>query len=487
MPSLAKIQAITEQVLQDYPAFYARYMAGDTSIAAPIRSIQHIMAEFGRDVDISEIEPFVRSKEASILADASNKGILPLCTPCQHAVEIRNTDKTHTLKVASGRVIEDGQGRAWRLLQSVNVPADSIATVTAEQSEIKQISYSPEVTETFHNLELELEDDLYLFQLDVEDQDNNSFSFVTRWMNTNAGDYTITLKTNTRRKIIMEFGDSERFGRTLEVGNVLSIRMFHSHGDIDVSQLREASLKEVNNSVEQRAVIRFKPDGLIKRGANPLTIEQMSLLSSYPLYDDNPVFLGNFNFSTLKKFLSRSEYLNVWNEVVEEQHYGASYLNINKLFVAVNAKFSSEQSALQDDIRQYLGKADQLYSGDDKVIFKQVVERPFQLFIKGLLSPVHDIENVKEQIKTLLLRYYGRGTTAACYYLPNGLNHQELGKVLKTIAAFQDRSSDIKLATEDLSLNPPKPHEWLYLTEDSIHIDIATTTNVGESRWSVLL
>ena len=487
MPSLAKIQAVTEQVLQDFPDFYARFKAGDTSIAAPILSIQHIMAEFGRDVDISEIEPFVRTREASILADASNKGILPLCTPCQHALEVRNTDKTRPLNLASGRIIEDGQGRAWRLLQSVNADPDSIVNVTAEQSEIREITYSPEATESFHNVALDLEDDIYLYKLDVEDQDNNSFNFVTRWMNTNVGEYAITLKTNTRRKIIMEFGDSDRFGRTLTVGTVLSIKIYESHGDIDVSQLREASLQQVNSSVEQRAVIRFKPDGLIKRGANPLSIEQMSLLSSYPMYDDNPVYLGNFNFLTLKKFLPRADYLNVWNEVVQEQFYGADYRNMNKLFVAVSAKFPSEQAALQADIAYFLGKADNLYSGPDRIVPVAITERPFQLYIKGLLSPVHDIESVKAQIKTLLLQYYGRGTTAACYYLANGFNHQEINKVLKLIAAFQDRTSDIKLATEDLTLNPPKPHEWLYLTDGSIHIDIETTKNTGESRWSVML
>lgn len=487
MPSLGKIQEITEQVLQDYPDYYARYKAGDTSIAAPIRSIQHIMAEFGRDVDLSEIEPFVRSREASILADASNKGILPLCTPCQHEIEIRNSDKTRSLNLAAGRIIEDGQGRSWRLLQAANVPAESTTTISAEQSEIREITYSPEVTETFHNVPLDLEDDIYLFRLDVQDQDNNAFNFVTRWMNTEQGEYAITLKTNTRRKIIMQFGDSERFGRTLTAGTVLSIKIYESHGDIDVSQLREASLQQVNSSIEQRAVIRFKPDGLINRGANPLTIEQMSLLSSYPMYDDNPVFLGNFNFLTLKKFLPRADYLNVWNEVVQEQFYGADYRNINKLFVAVSAKIPSEQASLQADIAYFLGKADNLYSGQDKIVHRSVVERPFELYIEGLLSPVHDVESVKAQIKTLLLRYFGKGTTAACYYLANGFNVKEINKVLALIPAFQDRTSDIKIRTEDLIIQPPKPHEWIYLTENSIHIDIKSTKNAGESRWSVML
>lgn len=487
MTTLSKIKEVTEQVLQDYPSHYARYMAGDPTISAQIRVMQHILAEFARDVDTSEIEPFIKSKESSILADASNKGILPLCTPCQHYFEIRNSDKTNALFLQSGRIILDGQGRPWRLKQSANVPADSTIEVAAEQSEIREVTYAPEITETFHSYTLDLADDVYLFMLDVEDQDKNSYGFSTRWMNTAAGDYTITLKTNSRRNIRLEFGDSERFGRTLQAGTELTIRIYESHGDIDVSQLREASLEEVYNSVEQRAIIKFKSDGLIKRGANPLTIEQMSLLASYPRYDENPIFLGDFNSLTLKKFLPRSNYLNVWNEVVEEQYYGANLANINKLFVAVSAKFINEQVSLQSDIALFLGKADKLFSRPNSVIFKAVEERPLQIYITGLLSPVHDINSVKEQIKSQLLSYYGKGKTASCYFIADGFNHQEIGEVLKKIAAFQDRTSDIKLSTEDLSANPPKPNEWLFLTEDSIHVDIKNTKNTGESRWSVML
>jgi hypothetical protein len=35
-------------------------------------------------------------------------------------------------------------------------------------------------------------------------------------------------------------------------------------------------------------------------GANPLSIDQMRLLASYPTHDDNAVFLGNFDFLVRK-------------------------------------------------------------------------------------------------------------------------------------------------------------------------------------------
>ncbi|MGQ1209608.1 hypothetical protein ACT426_18525 (plasmid) [Acinetobacter baumannii] len=484
MPTLSKIEEITLQVMQDFPNIAARYAAGDPTIVAPLKSMMHTLAEVSRDVDISELEPFIKTRDATILADASNKGILPLCTPCQHYIEVKNNGNSN-LSLQSNRSLLDGLGRPWRLLQSVNAAPGETATVLVEQSEIRTVEYTPETTETFHNYALDLKEETDLVQLSVKDQDNNIYNFVTRWMNTKAGDLAITLKTNTKRKIILEFGDSDRFGTTLLAGTQLKISITESFGKIDVSQLREASLETVTSSIEQRATIKFKSDGLVRTGADPLSIEQLRLLSSFPTDEDNAVYLGNYNYAVLKKFLTRSNYINVWNEVVQEQNYGASYLNINKMFVSVLAESPADQALLETDILNYIPQLNNLYKG--KIIFKPVQERPFKIFIKGLLSPVHDINAVKEEIRTLLLKYYGRGKTASCYYLANGFNAQEISKLLSdNISAFQDRSSDFKFMTEDLDANPVKPHQWLYMTAESIELDIVQLKGNGESRWSII-
>ncbi|EPU0939840.1 hypothetical protein ACVULL_003806, partial [Acinetobacter baumannii] len=300
MPTLSKIEEITLQVMQDFPNIAARYAAGDPTIVAPLKSMMHTLAEVSRDVDISELEPFIKTRDATILADASNKGILPLCTPCQHYIEVKNNGNSN-LSLQSNRSLLDGLGRPWRLLQSVNAAPGETATVLVEQSEIRTVEYTPETTETFHNYALDLKEETDLVQLSVKDQDNNIYNFVTRWMNTKAGDLAITLKTNTKRKIILEFGDSDRFGTTLLAGTQLKISITESFGKIDVSQLREASLETVTSSIEQRATIKFKSDGLVRTGADPLSIEQLRLLSSFPTDEDNAVYLGNYNYAVLKK------------------------------------------------------------------------------------------------------------------------------------------------------------------------------------------
>lgn len=486
MPSLSKLKDMTLTTLQNYPDIAARYAAGDPTIVAPLHAMQHMLAELSREVDISEIEPFVKSREATILADASNKGILPRATPTQHYIQIANKG-TQNVVLQNNRVIEDGQGRPWRLLQHADIPAGAVdVQVLAEQSEIRTISYTATVSEPFHQFRLPLQDDLFLYKLSVKDQDDNLYQFVTRWMNTAAGQQAIVLKTNTMREIILEFGDTERLGRTLEANTTLSIDVIETYGELDTTQLREASLQRINLAHEGKLSIKFKSGGLVRAGADPLSIDQLNLLASYPTHDDNAVFLGNFDALVRKHFMARTSFSNVWNETIHEKYFGPNIKNINHLFVCVQPNYANELTMIQEDIRQLISLADNLYS-DEKIVFMPMVERPFKILIEGTLSSIHDKEAVQEQIRTLLLSTYGLGKLATSYHSPNGFNIQALSKLItRNIVAFQDRQSDFKIYGEDLAANPVKPNECLFMDKDSITFKIERSSETGGNLWTVL-
>lgn len=484
MPSLTKIKQVTEIALQQYPVMSARYRAGDPTVTAQISAIQHMLAEIGRDIDVSEIEPFVKSRESTILADASNKGILPWGTPCQHRMTINNRG-TERETLSSGRIIEDGQGRPWRLLQNAEIVAGGVVQVLAEQSQVRRVERTIIETISFNQFTLDIDDDMSLVTLAVTDQDMNQYAFVTRWMNTTAGERAITLKTNSLREITLEFGDSSRFGRTLEANTSLSIDMIETYGEIDVTALKEAMLQEVNTSSEAKLNIRFSDDGMVRMGANPLTINQMRLLASYPSHDEDAVFLGNFEFSVRKKFMARCHYLNVWNENVHEQYFGANVMNINHLFVSVVPKHASEYDLICNEIGQFIGRVDNLYAGD-KTVFIAAEERPFNIYINATLSAVHDVETVKEQIKTLLISNYGKEQFVTSQNLSNGFNLQEISKLISgQILAFQDRQSDFNISIEDTEEVVIKPNQWLYLTAESIHLNMKRSSGGSGGLWAV--
>lgn len=484
MLSLSKIKQVTEIALQDYPITSARYRAGDPTVTAQLNAIQHMLAEIGRDIEISELEPFRKSREATILADASNKGILPIGTPCQHYVRISNNGSDRVI-LQSGRVFEDGQGRPWRLLQNAEIQAGGYVDILAEQSQIRQITRTIIETIPFYQFSVPIEDDMSMVTMSVTDQEQNAYSFITRWMNSSAGEYAITLSTNSLREITLEFGDSTRFGRTLEANTELSISIIETYGELDASALKEAMLQQVNTAQESKLQMKFLTDGLVRMGANPLSIDQMRLLASYPTHDDNAVFLGNFDFLVRKKFMARCHYLHVWNETIHERHYGANVKNINHLFVCVVPKHQNEYSLICDEIRQLIGRVDSLYSGE-RTVFHAVEERPFNIYISATLSSVHDVDTVSSQIKTLLMSNYGKEQIASSYNLEEGFNLQEIIKLINAqIVAFQDRQSDFNIWIESLSDAPIKPNQWLYVNEQSIHIDIKRSSGVGGGLWAV--
>ena len=283
----------------------------------------------------------------------------------------------------------------------------------------------------------------------------------------------------------MEFGDSERFGTTMQANSVMTFRVKHTFGDIDVSTLKEAALVEILRTQEQKISIIFKADGLVRMGTNPLSIEQLRLLSSYPTHDTNAVLLGDFDYNIRAKFASRCNYISVWNEAVQERYFGANYANINKLFVSFSPKTASDKAAIEQEMKRHIARLDSLYSLDNSVNFQAVSERPLTITIKGVVNPIHDINLVKQQISSFLIGRYGKGRVTTSYFLVNGLNVQEISKSIReNITAFQDRISDYYVILEDLSQNPIKPNQWAYLSANNIRFDLTLSTQ-GHGLWSL--
>lgn len=476
MLSVSDIQQKILVKLQDYPEIYARYQAGDPIVKAQLVAQATMLSLLSQEVERSELEPFLKTRDSTILADASNKGILPIATPCQCHIEFTNYSEKQ-ITVQAGRLLEDGYDRSWRLLENANIPSQGKVRVKVEQSEIKRVTHTAIVTEPFQQIFIDLDDDMYLADIRIFDDLEFQYKYKPNWINVNQNEYAINLKTDSRKRMIVEFGDSERFGRTLTSNTVITFDILQTYGEIDTNKLKEASLVEITHADEQALTLKFVD--VIRLGVNPLTIDQLRLLSSYPNYDQNAVLLGDFEYRVRAKFANRVHYLSVWNESLQEQYYSADVRNINHLFVAVKAKNASEQQALERDIGQYIAKLDNLYL--NRVRFVSVENVAFNLTIKGNINAIHDLNIVKQQINSLLLSLYGQNTTASSYFLANGFNVQEISKKIReNISAFQDRNSDYHIIADEVSL---KPHQYVYLTSDSIHYELDVSQAQG--LWSL--
>ena len=479
MLTQADFEARIVAVLDDYEIL-ERYNAQDPIVLRFLRSIAAFLSLFSQEVDISEIEPFIKTRDRSIIADATNKGILPIGMPTQHVLEVLNRS-ANSITLSQGRMIEDNSGsRPWRLLQSVTVNAGETGEVLVEQSEYREVQYTVQSTENFHRVELQLRDDLSLAGITVRDNSNQAYQLKKRWMNVEPLEYAFNLTTDSLRRIFIEFGDDERAGRTAQANQVFTFGILETYGDVDVSRLKDASLLDVLTTDETKVSVRFKQGGIVRQGADPLNISQLRVLATYPaLYDENAVFLGNFDYSVRQKFMARCHYIAVWNENEQDRYYGVTYQDINHLHIAVVAKNNAEQANLETEIIQYIGLLDSLYK--DRVRVHAVVEKPFNITLSGRLAAVHDLDGVKAQIKGLLVDRYGRTKLSASRWLVNGFNTQGISTQLRTnIVAFQDNISDF-------SLNVPvvlnKPHEWVYISEPSITLNIERTAETSGAAW----
>lgn len=479
MLTQADFEARIVAVLDDYEIL-ERYNAQDPIVLRFLRSIAAFLSLFSQEVDISEIEPFIKTRDRSIIADATNKGILPIGMPTQHVLEVLNRS-ANSITLSQGRMIEDNSGsRPWRLLQSVTVNAGETGEVLVEQSEYREVQYTVQSTENFHRVELQLRDDLSLAGITVRDNSNQAYQLKKRWMNVEPLEYAFNLTTDSLRRIFIEFGDDERAGRTAQANQVFTFGILETYGDVDVSRLKDASLLDVLTTDETKVSVRFKQGGIVRQGADPLNISQLRVLATYPaLYDENAVFLGNFDYSVRQKFMARCHYIAVWNENEQDRYYGATHQDINHLHIAVVAKNNAEQANLETEIIQYIGLLDSLYK--DRVRVHAVVEKPFNITLNGRLAAVHDLDGVKAQIKGLLVDRYGRTKLSASRWLVNGFNTQGISTQLRTnIVAFQDNISDF-------SLNVPvvlnKPHEWVYISEPSITLNIERTAETSGAAW----
>ena len=81
---------------------------------------------------------------------------------------------------------------------------------------------------------------------------------------------------------------------------------------------------------------------------------------------------------------------------------------------------------------------------------------------------------------------HGKGTLAAIHHNADGFNQLEIATRLRTdISAFQDRISDFTVSSEDVTANPVKPHEWAFLNNDSITINLTRTADSGNATWTM--
>lgn len=461
------------------PAAATAYKAGDPRLLAQIEAAATMLAMLSQQVDVAEVEPFLKARMGTVLADASLKGVLPLGRPAKVRITAANPGAA-PVTLAAGRGILDGKGRRYAVEGSATIPANGSATLTAIQMTARGVTHTVAGSTPFYSILIaESPDGAHLAGVDVADT-TAAFSYTPEFCNVAAGDRVFHVETDEYRRLFVRFGAADAGGAVVghqpANGDVLTITVRECDGPIELDAGAKFGLEYVGNAAEGDVTLTLAET--LSVGFGPPDSDVLRVLARYPaLHDSNAVYLSNFDF-LLRRHVPGIEFLSVWNEQAEEQVRGASVNNINKLFVSISVP-SASVPVTQALVRQVVARADDSYA----VVFVTPVEIPVPVTVLAQVAAVHDTADVEAQVRASLLGLYGKGTPAAAQGLTRTFRMRALQEELKAdVKALQDQISDFTVTIG--AMPAPLPEQFRYFTAGSVSI---TVTRIQDAigLWSL--
>jgi len=482
-------QAEIELGNAQYAKISALNMAKDPRILASIGAMAQMLELYSVQQDLAETEVFVKARDATILADATLKGILPLAKAAQVQVLVTNPS-ANNVTLAYGRRLLDDKGRVWRVASTLVVAANSTGTVDLNQNELRTINHTIANSDPFYTITLPQNDEgLYLENIRIKDtigSTDNLYRYAPEFMNVLDGERVYHLETDEARQITIRLGAQNNselvYGFQTPINTALTIELTETSGKLDISIGASFSLEYSNNANED--ALKIVTMGINALGSNPLSLSVLAQLSKYnALYDHGAVYLSDFDFLIRRYHGDSVNFLAVWNEQLQERVRGYDVTNINKLFIAVQAKSSLEQANLEESIHTLVQRADSSYKRD----IVAAIPQAYPLTVSASVAAIHDSAQVTQQIKDTLLAIYGIGQIKVSQGLKNNFNRQEIYQTLKqAIPAFQDSISDFSVMVDtDLLPDPILPEHYFYLHPTTNFIVAVTQlSDAGGGLWN---
>ena len=461
--------------LGQFPALAALVRAGDPRILAQLRAQAAMLAMLSEQVDVAQFEPFIKSRDGTVLADAALKGVLPLARPARLRLEVANKGAS-IYTVTAGRRFLDTKGRVYEADTAVSIPAGGVATVSVTQKTVRVVNHTVSIPSTFYAVEVAAgSEDVYVCDLSVW-RAGTQLTYRPDWVNVLPGDMAYNLETDERRRLMVRFGSTNVIGIGVQTGEVYELRITECEGRIDDLGVEDPfSLEYIYTEADGR--IEAKLDATLDQGADPPSIAELRSMAQYPsVYSHNAVYLGEFDF-LLRRYLRPIRFLSVWNEQIEEDVRGADVDNINKLFVAGEVT-GMAAATFQEKVRNLIAAADNSY----KIEFVAISPQAVPLTVDVSIAVVHDIATVQAQIRQALLEQYGDGMPAVARGMSSPLRNRAIIDLLKgRVPALQDSLADIRVSMALPAT--PLPEHYLHLTGASITVNVERAA-FGSGPWS---
>lgn len=486
------VQKAIEISTAKYPAVAALVKASDPRILQQIEAMATMLAMYSSQLEVAQSEPFEKTRDSTVLADAAMRGIVPKSTPAYVNILATNSS-TSTISIEQGRSIMDVSGRLHRSEISVDIGAGEAALITASQLYSKEEVHTVSNGRPFYEIQVATaDDDSYLCGLSVIDS-SGSYEYRERYVNTLDGERVYHIETDERRRVYVRFGQDGVVGTQPVDGTEITITSYYSMGDIEYKSGSPMVFESMLDPSE--AYLDMKLSEVMSSGQNPPTIQTLRELAKYPsIYNHNAVFLGEFDFLVRRNFPSL-QFLSVWNEAIEESIRGVSFDNINALFVAVLSDDGSEsvltqasgeivapqkitaltQSQLQ--IKAKILAADDSY----RIVFYTPVRSEINVQIQAVIASSYDETTVNAQITKVILDNFGASAQQSKRGHASPL-YQQIYQLLKAnVPALSVGRADLKVYIDETD-STLKPELWRYISAASLTVSVMAG-NVVTPYW----
>lgn len=462
--AVTKDQFIQDAVneIANYPTIASRYAIGDPMIMQGIAANAAMLARLSEQVDVTGAEPFTKARDVTVRADGAVKGILPFATPTIARIKVTNGSDT-LLRIIAGRELIDQQGRYWLVTGGVTLAGGAEGYMIAIQVKTRTLTHSVSQARPFYTIQIPEAEVGYISDVAVA-----GFVLSNEFANTLAGEKVFNIKCDESSQLGVQFGITNLTGYQPAIGEVITVRVQDTEGELTLSEGMKYAFRYAGagvGSLESQLVMELAE--VTQNGADPMDINTMREISSYPaIYDESAVFLSNFDFLARKK-VAPVEFLSIWNEAREEAVRGASYENINSIFVAAT-KGGGDDATLHKRIKEIIAKADSSLRYRIRAVVQSVVSVKLTLYI----TSVYDGAAVREQVRTLMLGKYGRSSAWSQRGEAKMLEKDIYDLLRDEVEALGPRLGNLVInsITNEIPVVLPEHHR--YITDESLQVDI---------------
>ena len=454
----SKDQFIQDAVdeISSYPAIAQRFQIGDPFVTQHLAAFAAMFSDLSNQIELTSGEVYLKARDATILADAAVKGVLPFATPAIASITLKN-EGGGAVKVIAGRVLVDQAGRYWQVLAGTTVLPGAIGTITAKQVTVRTVVHQVAQNVPFYSVELDDPEVGHIAEVVV-----TGFAYSPEFCNVSPGDAVYNIKSDENQVLSLVFGVAGVAGTQPAAGSNLNLSIYDTEGEISLTQGMTFTFEYTNPGDD--AVTLTLLD-VTQAGAAPMDLVTMAEVCSYPgIYNESGVYLSNFDHLVRKK-VTPLTFLSVWNEAREEAVRGANLDNINTIFVA-SRRDGTADATLQAQIASVIRDADDSY----KIRHVPVVEIVIPLELTLEIPSTYDAAAVIQTARALILAKYGRSAAWAKRGSARILE-KDLHELLRSnVPALAQRLAEITVDVIGTSATV-LPEQFRYVTEESLVIN----------------